>query len=86
MASNSAPQASRHVAEQIEALYLEAAEKAVRGNTIGGGGEGGEGEEGDAEGVKERDEEAKFVIFHATYCISRERSAAISRRNRPDQR
>lgn len=62
-----APQASRHVAEQIEALYLEAAEKAVRGNTIGGGGEGGEGEEGDAEGVKERDEEAKFLRVGADF-------------------
>ncbi|KAI1655506.1 kinetochore Sim4 complex subunit Fta4 [Daldinia decipiens] len=32
-----APQASRHVAEQIETLYLEAAERAVRGEGGGGG-------------------------------------------------
>ncbi|KAI2778534.1 kinetochore Sim4 complex subunit Fta4 [Daldinia loculata] len=38
-----APQASRHVAEQIETLYLEAAERAVRG-------EGGRGED-DEDGV-----------------------------------
>ncbi|KAI2618280.1 kinetochore Sim4 complex subunit Fta4 [Hypomontagnella submonticulosa] len=43
-----APQASRHVAEQIERLYLEAAEKAVRGEI--GGGQGGGGEDG-AEGA-----------------------------------
>ncbi|KAI1204285.1 kinetochore Sim4 complex subunit Fta4 [Annulohypoxylon truncatum] len=51
-----APQASRHVAEQIEALYLEAAEKAVRGDGAGGGvggGEEGEGEEGRERGDEE---------------------------------
>ncbi|KAI1372574.1 kinetochore Sim4 complex subunit Fta4 [Hypoxylon crocopeplum] len=50
-----APQASRHVAEQIEVLYLEAAEKAVRGDGIGGGGSAEDGGEGE-DGAKERGE------------------------------
>ncbi|KAI0842379.1 kinetochore Sim4 complex subunit Fta4 [Hypoxylon sp. FL0890] len=64
-----APQASRHVAEQIEALYLEAAEKAVRGDSGGGGGDGGDGEE-DGEGTaasKKGDEEAKFLRVGADF-------------------
>ncbi|KAI2467960.1 kinetochore Sim4 complex subunit Fta4 [Annulohypoxylon bovei var. microspora] len=55
-----APQASRHVAEQIEALYLEAAEKAVRGN---GGGEGG----GEEEGRERGDEGARFLRAGADF-------------------
>ncbi|KAI1136250.1 kinetochore Sim4 complex subunit Fta4 [Hypoxylon sp. FL0543] len=62
-----APQASRHVAEQIEALYLEAAEKAVRGD--GGRGAGGNDEE-DGEGAtasKRGDEEARFLRVGADF-------------------
>ncbi|XDG04671.1 hypothetical protein ABKA04_004286 [Annulohypoxylon sp. FPYF3050] len=60
-----APQASRHVAEQIEALYLEAAEKAVRGNGAGEGGGGEDNEE--AEGRERGDEEAKFLRVGADF-------------------
>ncbi|OTA90399.1 hypothetical protein M434DRAFT_398027 [Hypoxylon sp. CO27-5] len=62
-----APQASRHVAEQIEALYLEAAEKAVRGDSSGrGGGDGEEDDEGTTTS-KKGDEEAKFLIVGADF-------------------
>ncbi|KAI1091242.1 kinetochore Sim4 complex subunit Fta4 [Rostrohypoxylon terebratum] len=60
-----APQASRHVAEQIEALYLEAAEKAVRGNGAGEGG-GGEDDE-ELEGNERGDEEARFLRVGADF-------------------
>ncbi|KAI5860851.1 kinetochore Sim4 complex subunit Fta4 [Durotheca rogersii] len=45
-----APQASRHVAEQIEMLYHEAAERAVRGDDDDRGGDSGEEEEGEVGG------------------------------------
>ncbi|KAI1408334.1 kinetochore Sim4 complex subunit Fta4 [Hypoxylon sp. FL1857] len=57
-----APQASRHVAEQIEALYLEVAEKAVRGDS----GNGEEDDEG-AAASKKGDEEAKFLRVGADF-------------------
>ncbi|KAI1455608.1 kinetochore Sim4 complex subunit Fta4 [Annulohypoxylon moriforme] len=60
-----APQASRHVAEQIEALYLEAAERAVRGNGTGVGG-GGEEEDGD-EAREKGDEGARFLRVGADF-------------------
>ncbi|KAI2602542.1 kinetochore Sim4 complex subunit Fta4 [Hypoxylon sp. NC1633] len=65
-----APQASRHVAEQIEALYLEAAEKAVRGDNSGDGlGKGeGEGDEGGAAPGRDRgDGEARFSSVGADF-------------------
>ncbi|KAI0880646.1 kinetochore Sim4 complex subunit Fta4 [Annulohypoxylon maeteangense] len=62
-----APQASRHVAEQIEALYLEAAEKAVRGNGAGVGGGGGEEEEDGDEGRERGDEGARFLRVGADF-------------------
>ncbi|XXH03296.1 beta-glucosidase [Hypoxylon texense] len=68
-----APQASRHVAEQIEALYLEAAEKAVRGDGGGGGGggAGAEGEDGEGGGNglggREMDGEARFLRVGADF-------------------
>ncbi|KAI0376860.1 kinetochore Sim4 complex subunit Fta4 [Hypomontagnella monticulosa] len=59
-----APQASRHVAEQIEKLYLEAAEKAVRGDSQGDRGEDGAEEGGDA---GKSDEEAMFSRVGADF-------------------
>ncbi|KAI1098472.1 kinetochore Sim4 complex subunit Fta4 [Jackrogersella minutella] len=59
-----APQASRHVAEQIEVLYLEAAEKAVRGDNGSGGGDEEEGSEG---GRAKGDEEARFLRVGADF-------------------
>ncbi|KAI1770650.1 kinetochore Sim4 complex subunit Fta4 [Hypoxylon cercidicola] len=59
-----APQASRHVAEQIEALYLEAAEKAVRGD--GGAGAGGEDDAAESVG-READGEARFLRVGADF-------------------
>lgn len=56
-----APQASRHVAEQIEALYLEVAEKAVR---RGGDRDGDEDED---EGGVRGDREAKFLRVGADF-------------------
>ncbi|KAI0431159.1 kinetochore Sim4 complex subunit Fta4 [Xylaria sp. FL1042] len=41
-----APQASRHVAEQIEGLFYEEAERALRGDDVDGDGDG-DGDEGD---------------------------------------
>ncbi|KAI1761934.1 kinetochore Sim4 complex subunit Fta4 [Hypoxylon sp. FL1150] len=61
-----APQASRHVAEQIEALYLEAAEKAVRGDG-GGGGEGEDTAEGGGLGGRDVDGEARFLRVGADF-------------------
>ncbi|KAI1389319.1 kinetochore Sim4 complex subunit Fta4 [Hypoxylon trugodes] len=62
-----APQASRHVAEQIEALYLEAAERAVRGNDRIGGGDGEDEDEGTAVAKGKGDSEALFLRVGADF-------------------
>ncbi|OTB02777.1 hypothetical protein M426DRAFT_24385 [Hypoxylon sp. CI-4A] len=63
-----APQASRHVAEQIEALYLEAAEKAVRGEGNGGLGDDGEEEgEGSVAGRQKGDRIPRFLKVGADF-------------------
>lgn len=61
-----APQASRHVAEQIEALYLEAAEKAVRRDN-GGGAEDEDEDEGGGTGGRDVDGEARFLRVGADF-------------------
>ncbi|KAI0155420.1 kinetochore Sim4 complex subunit Fta4 [Hypoxylon sp. FL1284] len=63
-----APQASRHVAEQIEALYLEAAEKAVRGDDerAGDGEEEGDGD-GGGMGGRDVDGEGRFLRVGADF-------------------
>ncbi|KAF3065206.1 putative kinetochore protein [Daldinia childiae] len=58
-----APQASRHVAEQIETLYLEAAERAVRGE----GGRGEDDEDGEDVGTGSGGRGPKFLMVGADF-------------------